>query len=164
MNTSNVKPAALSPSCGDGGGDDESLGLILHFVRQGMIHHLERALVDHDLGLSFTQYRVIKALSHNPQVGASDLARHLEYDPGALTRLLDKMQERGYLQRHTSPEDRRAVEISLTDAGRGLVRPLREISDQVTAFAMSELTDNERTTLIDLLKRVHATLGRDFTC
>ena len=76
----------------------------------------------------------------------------------ALTRLLDKMQERGFLRRHACAEDRRSVEISLTDAGRALSRPLRSISEQLTAYALSDLSDDEKVLLMTLLRRVRTTL------
>ena len=123
-----------------------------------MIKHLEHALAEQDLGLNFTQYRVLKMLGNVPQISASELARRLEHDAGALTRLLDKMQERGFLRRHACAEDRRSVEISLTDAGRALSRPLRSISEQLTAYALSDLSDDEKVVLMTLLRRVRTTL------
>lgn len=143
------------PACGD---DENNFGLLLHFLRQGMIKHLEHALASQDLGLNFTQYRVLKMLSGVPHLSASELARRMEHDAGALTRLLDKMQERGFLRRHACTEDRRSVEISLTDAGRALSRPLRAVSEQLTALAFSDLNDDEKTTLMALLRRVRTTL------
>ena len=89
-----------------------------------------------------------------------ELARRLEHDAGALTRLLDKMQERGFLQRQSCQEDRRSVEISLTDAGRALSRPLRTVSEQLTEFALSDLSDTEKSTLMALLRRVRTTLEK----
>ena len=147
----------LPACCGD---DDNNFGLLLHFLRQGMIKHLEHALADQDLGLNFTQYRVLKMLSNVPHISASELARRLEHDAGALTRLLDKMQERGFLRRHACAEDRRSVEISLTDAGRALSRPLRTVSEQLTEFALSDLSDAEKSTLMTLLRRVRTTLEK----
>ena len=145
----------LAACCGD---DDDNFGLLLHFLRQGMIKHLEHALAEQDLGLNFTQYRVLKMLGNVPHISASDLARRMEHDAGALTRLLDKMQERGFLHRHACAEDRRSVEISLTDAGRALSRPLRSISEQLTALAFSDLADEEKVVLMTLLRRVRTTL------
>ena len=141
-------------------GDEDNFGLLLHFVRQGLIKHLEQALAAQDLGVNFTQYRVLKMLANVPRLSASELARRLEHDAGALTRLLDKMQERGFLQRQSCPEDRRSIEISLTDAGRALSRPLRAVSEQLTEFALSDLSDAEKTSLMALLRRVRTTLEK----
>ena len=154
-----VPPAgcALDPASAGG---DESFGLLLHFVRQGMIHHLERVLAENDLGVNFTQYRALKQLTQSPCLSATELARRLEHDAGALTRLLDKMQERGFIKRLSCAEDRRSVQISLTDAGRALARPLRNISDKLTELALSDLSPDERQSLISMLKRVRATLER----
>lgn len=137
---------------------DQSFGLLLHAVRMGLIRHLEQELADNDLGLNFTQYRVLKALSFCERISASELARRIDHDAGALTRLLDKMQEKGFLQRHTCAEDRRAVDISLTDAGRALIKPLRNISNRLTDVALADLSTDERAILLSLLKRVRITL------
>ena len=85
------KQLPASPSCSD----EDNFGLLLHFVRQGLIRHLEQALAAQDLGLSFTQYRVLKMLTNVPHLGASELARRLEHDAGALTRLLDTLEPGG---------------------------------------------------------------------
>ena len=71
-----VPPAgcALDPASAGG---DESFGLLLHFVRQGMIHHLERVLAENDLGVNFTQYRALKQLTQSPCLSATELARRL---------------------------------------------------------------------------------------
>ena len=70
------------------------------------------------------------------------------------------MQERGFIKRLSCAEDRRSVQISLTDAGRALARPLRNISDKLTELALSDLSPDERQSLISMLKRVRATLER----
>ena len=148
--------AILSPC----GGSADSFGMLLHFLRQGMVHHLDRLLAEQDLGINFTQFRMLKQLSGVPWLSASELARRLEHDAGALTRLLDKMQERGFIKRLSCAEDRRSVQISLTDAGRALTRPLRHISDELTELALSDLSPDEQQSLISMLNRVRATLER----
>ena len=152
-----VPPAgcALDPASAGG---DESFGLLLHFVRLWRIHHLERVLAENDLGVNFTQYRALKQLTQSPCLSATELARRLEHDAGALTRLLDKLQERGFIRRQSCATDRRSVQISLTDAGRALARPLRSISDQLTNLALSDLSAQEKETLVNLLRRVRITL------
>lgn len=146
----------LSPAAQDE--INQSFGLLLHVVRMDLIRHLERELASNDLGISFTQYRVLKVLSFCEQISATELARRIDHDAGALTRLLDKMQVSGFVQRHACAEDRRAVEISLTDAGRALIKPLRNISERLTDLAFRDLSTDERVTLMNLLKRVRVTL------
>lgn len=157
VKTSQAQKHPAPPSFFDAA-PDENLGLLLHFVRQAMICQLERSLAQNDLGLNFTQFRVLKTLACVPCISALELAQRLGHDAGALTRLLNNLQKRGFLHRHPSLEDRRSVEISLSDAGRALARPLRTVSDEVTRFALSELSGAEQQTLMNLLKRVRKTL------
>ena len=60
----------------------------------------------------------------------TDLARAAEVNPGAMTRLLDKLEARGLIERFAVPSDRRALDIRLTEAGR--------------RFAESEITEKKR--------------------
>lgn len=138
--------------------EDPSLGLLIHIVRNGLIRHLERALIDSGLDLNFSQFRVLKALSACEKTTSSELARQVDHDAGALTRMLDRLQEKGYVRRKPRDDDRRVVDICLTDAGRMLWTTIRKCADEVSALALSNLNTAERDQLLNLLKRVQATL------
>jgi DNA-binding MarR family transcriptional regulator len=57
--------------------------------------------------LTFSQYVTLKMLSNGP-AGVTDLARFAELNPGAMTRLLDKLEAKGIIARVADPADRRA--------------------------------------------------------
>lgn len=77
------------------------------------------ALAGH--ALTFSQYIVIKTLAVGT-AGVTDLARTADLNPGAMTRLLDKLEARELVERVADTNDRRALHIHLTDAGRQLWR------------------------------------------
>ena len=74
----------------------------------------ELAAAGHDL--TFSQYITLKKLADGT-AGVTDLARAAELNPGAMTRLLDKLEATGLIGRVADPDDRRALHIHLTDAG-----------------------------------------------
>ena len=74
----------------------------------------ELAKLGHDL--TFSQYITLKKLADGT-AGVTDLARAAELNPGAMTRLLDKLEAKGLISRVADPGDRRAIHIHLTDAG-----------------------------------------------
>jgi len=137
-----------------------SLGLLIHFVRTGLIRHLERALVESGHDLNFSQFRVLKALSACERITLSELAREVDHDAGALTRMLDRLQEKGYVRRKPRDDDRRVVDICLTEAGRALWVSIRKSADGVSELAQSDLSAAERDQLLNLLKRVQQTLDQ----
>ena len=106
------------------------------------------------------QGRVLALLAGNPEISQRELTYLLRLSRQALAQLLGKLEQRGLIERSQSGADRRMVIVTLTDAGRALSRPLRAISEQLTAIALSDLADDEKTTLMALLRRVRTTLDQ----
>jgi DNA-binding MarR family transcriptional regulator len=138
--------------------EDSSFGVLIHHVRIGLIRHLEQTLIADGIELNFSQFRVLKALSRCSKTTPSELARSVGHDAGALTRMLDRLQDKGYVKRNPRDEDRRVVDICLTEAGRALWSEIRKSAERVNEFALSTLESAERQQLIAVLTRVRATL------
>jgi DNA-binding MarR family transcriptional regulator len=137
---------------------EDGFGLLLHRVKLELVRLLERELSQSNLGLNFTQYRVLMMLDRTGVMTASELAKLIDHDAGALTRLLDRLIEQGYVRRAPSERDRRVANLSLTEEGRAMVKPMREIANSLVCRAMSDLSPDEQRTLTALLKRVRITL------
>jgi len=86
---------------------------------------------------------------------AVELSRQLLMSPSHISRTLDKAEALGLVERGPDPDDRRASQISMTNAGRSVVRDfsprLRVIIDRVVNDTLSEA---EIETLIQLLDRL----------
>jgi DNA-binding MarR family transcriptional regulator len=82
------------------------------------------------------------------------LARDLELSSGAMTSRLDRLEEMGLIRRHRDPEDRRAVQVELTDAGREAWDAAAEIQGRKEAFFASALTRDEQVQLNALLRKL----------
>src|SRR3546814_2690873 len=93
-----------------------SLGLLFRQLRDAMWarRKLELAKAGHDL--TFSQYVTLKKLAIG-STGVTDLARAAELNPGAMTRLLDRLEAKGLVARTADPTDRRALNIHLTESG-----------------------------------------------
>ncbi len=99
------------------------------------IARLSRVLENHGSGdLSLPQYRVLGLLSTGHE-RASHLAARLAVAKPTLTALVDSLVERGFVARETPAGDRRAVRVSITDAGRTAAgaagRAFRDVLDEV---------------------------------
>ena len=136
----------------------ETFGLLLHTVRLSLIRRAEQFLASKGFDLKFIQLRVLKQLSMHESQSATELARAVEHDGGALTRVLDRLQESGYVARRSSASDRRAIELSLTGEGRALWNSIQPWILQLNADALSPLDEREQEQLFSLLHRVRARL------
>jgi len=110
--------------------------------------------------LTLTQARLLRSLREGP-IGQSELGRLLNLSPASVTRLIDRLEERGLIARERDPDDRRRVAVSLLPAGGRLVGGeqgmLRGTTVDEAIRTMSE--DEQRTfaeVVGDLVRRARA--------
>jgi len=135
-----------------------SLGLLIHMIRGELVRALESALQREGIGLRFIQFLALKHLALDGPMGAGDLARALDHDAGAMTRVIDQLEAKGYARRQPNEQDRRSLRIAATDAGMAAWRQIALTHRHVLERAQKDLSVAERTQLVDLLERIHATL------
>lgn len=106
-------------------------------------------------GLSLSQYNVLRILrgarGELPIMAIRD--RLMDPEP-SITRLVDRLEERGLVARHRSAEDRRRVDCRLTTEGRRLVDQLDGPVDAMDRALLEGLSETELTNLAALLERV----------
>jgi len=147
----------------DRAGDAPTLGMLLTMVRSEMVRAIEADMASQGLELSFTQFLIIKKAQQLGAVSATELARAVELDGGAMTRQLDQLERKGYLRRAPHEQDRRALRIELTEAGHTVWRNTASVcSQRVMNAAQASLNRAEQGQLLDYLERVLHTL-RDKT-
>jgi DNA-binding MarR family transcriptional regulator len=134
-----------------------TLGLLFRQVRDAMWARMADELARSGHDLTFSQYITLKKLATGT-ASVTDLARAAEVNPGAMTRLLDKLEAKGVVTREADPDDRRALYIRLTDAGNVIWRDIDQCGLRVRDAALAGLDDHERTILTALLERVRDNL------
>jgi DNA-binding MarR family transcriptional regulator len=132
----------------------ESLGVLLGLVRTEMVRAIEAEITAKGLDLRFTQFLILKRLARLGPMSATELARSVELDGGAMTRQLDQLERKGYLRRCPHEQDRRALRIELTADGNAMWSKLTDCNEYVLAAAQRSLDETERKHLHDYLERV----------
>jgi DNA-binding MarR family transcriptional regulator/N-acetylglutamate synthase-like GNAT family acetyltransferase len=108
---------------------------------------------------SLTEARVLYELANRDGLVASDLVRELGLDPGYVSRLLKKFEERGLVEREATEADARRASIALTSAGRQAFAPLNQDShDQVRAL-LDRLAPVDQERLVKAMRTVQDLLG-----
>ena len=121
-----------------------SIGYLLKRAHSLIAERIEPELAQ--AGLTFTQYVVLIHLRDRPAVSATVLCELLCHDSGALTRVLDQLEARDFIQRERSREDRRSVLLQLTERGREALEALlpgviARLNETLSDFSRSELTE-----------------------
>jgi len=135
----------------------ESFGYLISTVRQRWIDALERELAP--LDLTAAQYIVIVNVGSGRAGTPMALCKVLQYDTGAMTRLLDRVAAKGLIRRGSNEADRRCVTLELTPAGHELYPRLVQIVMEMNKRALKGFTREEIATLDALLNRVGANVG-----
>ncbi|WP_283633289.1 MarR family winged helix-turn-helix transcriptional regulator [Mycolicibacterium poriferae] len=86
-----------------------------------------RAVVDRS-GLPFSRIRILKRLSRHPMT-VKEIAAAATVDAPAATVAVNDLEERGLVVREVDPDNRRCKVVSLTDAGRDMVRLIEGVHD-----------------------------------
>lgn len=103
------------------------------------------------LGVSMTHFHVLSLLRHHDEMPMGRLAEILGASMSGTTGIIDRMEERGLLERVRVPGDRRVVVVRLTATGADLVDQASLIRSDVLGAAMARLTDPELGRLADAL-------------
>lgn len=133
-------------------------------TRGEIVLGIERAMQHDGVDLNFSQFLALKRLGEQGPVAPGELARALHYNPGAMTRLLDKLEQLGYLRRVPDPGDRRALRLELTASGKSIRKRVIECGSAVAERVFDCISEREKANLHDVLSRVledmHATRER----
>jgi DNA-binding MarR family transcriptional regulator len=111
------------------------------------------------LGLTRAQCRTLGYIARNEGINQAGLADLLEIRPMTLVRQIDRMEEAGWIERRPHPADRRARRLFLTAKARPILGRILDVANETRDEALARLKPAEAGQLIDLLKRVHATLS-----
>ena len=83
---------------------------------------------------------------------------------GAMTRMIDRLVEKGLIERSRCPHDRRATRLSLTEAGHEALEPISAVLADTLNDLLNGFSRDEFDTLLALLRRVRANAQALPTC
>jgi DNA-binding MarR family transcriptional regulator len=95
------------------------------------------------IDVTMSQAKCLYIVSVRPGIGMSAMAQQLRVGLSAVSGLVDRLVEHGYLERHEDPSDRRQQQLSLTDSGVRVVDHIRELNAEHMRTLLSGLTKPE---------------------
>jgi len=132
----------------------QGVGAYIGRARRAIVEAIDRKLAP--LEISHAQWIVVMLLGDNAASTAAELCKILIYDPGAMTRLLDRMEKKGVLRRVRTKGDRRTVRLELTADGKRLYPRILEALVEVFNRLLHGFSKNDVRQLEELLKRMLA--------
>jgi len=112
------------------------------------------------LGVTFARYEVLMLLwfSRRGSLPMKVIGSRLQVHPTSVTNAVDRLEDAGLVTRSTHPEDRRAMLVALTPAGRELAeRATKALNAEV--FEQPDLGETDVRSLVDVLTRLRRDAG-----
>ena len=136
----------------------QSVGVLLVDVARLLRRNFNRRA--QGLGLTQPQWQALARISQNQGMNQACLADLLEVQPITLTRLLDRLEAAGWVERRPDPADRRVQRLHLTVKAEPLLDDIRALAAETREEAMEGLSDRERRQLLQTLQTVKGNLVR----
>ncbi len=125
---------------------------LINRVRVELVDAMDRELAPFDI--SAPQLIVLASLASNEACSPAGLCKNISYDPGAMTRMIDRLEQKGLVRRQRDPDDRRATKLEITSAGKALYPQLVEAKERVQAQFLRGFSKEEVRTLERFLHRM----------
>ena len=132
----------------------DSVGYLLHLVVGSMRRQVAAGMAEHEL--TAAQWYPLWKLKRDGPGTAQELARDMDIDAGAMTRLIDRLAAKGLLQRLRCDTDRRRVMLTLTAAGEAVAGHVPQVLADVNNAYLRDFSRDEWQQLKALLRRMLA--------
>lgn len=137
---------------------DTSLGQQIASLHHQLLRHLDQRMMPYEL--TAAQWKVLMRVLGGEVRSVSDLCRQLDCDTGSMTRMLDRLEEKGFIERQRSKDDRRVVLVKPTSACRQLRPVLVEAAVSVLNQALVNFEPGDFSVLRRLLAQLSANLNQ----
>lgn len=112
---------------------------------------------------SLSRFDVLTQLQNGPDdwLSVGELAKRLVDSREGISALLTRMEKENLIERRLNPDDRRSFQVSITRKGRALHQDIASDYSAWVAYALEDVTADERKLLFDLLGRVKQSQAKE---
>jgi DNA-binding MarR family transcriptional regulator len=130
---------------------ENSVGYLVNKLAQTVAREVDNRMVD--LGLTDAQWKPLLLLQQGTCSTAADISRIACHDTGAVTRLLDRLEAKTLIRRVRSAEDRRVVNLELTNEGKQVAAEVPKILANLANEVLEGFSQEEFLVFRNLLGR-----------
>lgn len=116
---------------------------------------------ERETGLTGPQLWAVKILANSSPLRVSDLACQMCLRSATVVGILDRLEGKGLVTRTRSKEDRRAVDLQLTEMGQGIAAKAPEVAQALLLKGLEDLTDEQFSHVVDGMQIMVRVLGAE---
>ncbi|NDY93774.1 MarR family winged helix-turn-helix transcriptional regulator [Ideonella livida] len=158
MNTSSPAGDAPAPACCPGAADSATpAGQALDQLNRLMFRfrgQLHRLMAEAGVEGNPSELKALLHIAHRPGCAAAELVRDSGRDKAQVARLVQALEDRGWLRRAPDAQDRRVQRLHLTPEGEAVHARMRAVRDAEARQLLGRLTAPEQTQLAALLAKL----------
>ena len=125
--------------------------LVFRIIRSKLIN---AALADIDVDIKFTHLEILTLLKEEGTLHPADIGKRLQIAKAQMTHLIDKLVELQLVDRNECADDRRTVNISLSEQGRAFMEQQDRIAINAVGEYIADLSESELETLTTSLRNL----------
>ena len=130
----------------------DSVGFLMKHVMMSIVGQADKRLGEH--GLTNSQWGPLMRLRMSGESTVAELARWLQIDAGATTRLLDRLEKKGLCRRIRSTADRRVVRVAITPDGEAAIAEVPTVLSAIMNEHLVGFSEAEWRLLLSFLQRM----------
>ncbi|WP_035920146.1 MarR family winged helix-turn-helix transcriptional regulator [Leisingera aquimarina] len=128
-------------------------GHLIRRLHQISVAQFMERMAEEGTDLTPVQFSAMAAIHRHPGIDQASVAGLIAYDRATLGKVVDRLVEKGLVERRVSSADRRAREVSLTREGEALLERILPVVRAAQPGILSGLTKAERETFVALLQK-----------
>ncbi len=136
--------------------------LLVDFFKFIMEIEEKKLITDEFSDITYNDMHVIEAIGMKEPQKMSQIARIMAVTTGTLTKAVDSLEKKHYVKRQRSEQDKRVVNITLTDRGVHAYRHHERFHQDMIAFVLNDISTEESLVLRQALERLMEYFGRKY--
>lgn len=136
----------------------DQIGFLLRLANQRHLELFHKRMPD----LTPTQFALMVTLSDSGNASQNELGRRVGIDAATTNGVVERLMKKNFIQSQTDPDDKRRLQISLSDSGRQVLQESIDIAHSITSATLTGLTTREAQRLVQLLKKMQSS-GHELT-
>ncbi|MGZ3840419.1 MAG: MarR family winged helix-turn-helix transcriptional regulator [Flavisolibacter sp.] len=105
--------------------------------------YAQKRFYEEGLDITVDQWLVLSAIADRPDISQLEIAEKVFKDAASITRIIDLLIRKNYLQRESHPADRRRFSLALTTEGKTVIRNMAKIVEENRARALKGIPEKD---------------------
>jgi DNA-binding MarR family transcriptional regulator len=131
-----------------------NIGYLIQHLATSLARQTDQILLD-DVGISFSQFKILMVLQYNPQLQQKQIAERLAQTQASISRQIRGMEDDGLVKMTANPNNRREHRMTPTSKG---IKKTEQAMQELNSYyqpMLDKLTDNQQQELLNTLSIMH---------